>query len=87
MIPAIGFQEFIIGMLTPLKKKKTFFFWWVLLCFIIRQPTLLLSHDTLNFMVAYEMLHPHPHLFLFFLGVCPHPLSHGGATRCLDAVS
>ena len=26
MIPAIGFQEFIIGMLTPLKKKKNIFF-------------------------------------------------------------
>ena len=26
MIPAIGFQEFTIGMLTPPKKKNMFFF-------------------------------------------------------------
>jgi hypothetical protein len=51
MIPAIGFQEFTIGMLTPPLKKQIHF----LGGFIIRQPTLLLSHDTLNFMVAYEM--------------------------------
>jgi hypothetical protein len=40
MIPAIGFQEFTIGMLTPLKTKKKFFWGGRV---IFRQPTLHVS--------------------------------------------